>query len=56
MAHVEVGVGEVVDGGADGEKFCQEGLVEVLINLGEDWEEEGWLDGALEIDHPHRQG
>ena len=68
MAHVEVGVGEVVGGGegegggaphgANGQKFkfYQEGLAEVLINLGEDWEQEGWLDGVLAIDHPRRQG
>ena len=66
MAHVEVGVGEVVGGGegegggaphrADGQKFCQEGLAKVLINLGEDWEQKGWLDGALAINHPRRQG
>ena len=50
MAHVGVGVGEVVGGGegegggaphgADGQKFYQEGLAEVLINLGDDWEQE----------------
>ena len=50
MAHIEVGVGEVVGGGegegggaphgGDGQKFCQEGLAEVLINLGDDWEQE----------------
>ena len=66
MAHIEVGVGEVVGGGecegggaphrADSQKFFQEGLAEVLINLGEDWEQKGWLDGALAINHPRRQG
>ena len=66
MAQIEVDVGEVVGGGegegggaphrADGQKFCQEGLAEVLINLGEDWEQEGWLDVVLAIDHPRRQG
>ena len=69
MAHVEVGVGEAVGGGdsgedegggaphgAHGQEFCQEGLAEVWIHLGEDWEQEGYLDGALAINHPHRQG
>ena len=66
MAHIEVGVGEAVGGGegagggaphgADDQEFCQEGLAEVWIHLGEGWEQEGYLDGALAINHPHRQG
>ena len=66
MAHIEVGVGKVVGGaegegggaphGAHGQEFSQEGLAEVWIHLGEGWEQEGWLDGALAINHPHRQG
>ena len=49
MAHIEVGVGKAVGGGgsgegegggaphrADSQKFCQEGLAKVLINLGEE--------------------
>ena len=66
MVHIEVGVGEAVGGGeggggsaphgADSQELYQEGLAEVWIHLGEDWEQEGYLDGALAINHPHRQG